>query len=120
MYKRQDEYIATGQIQFIEDKIVSLPKWVWLLIMPEYIPVSYTHLDVYKRQAQFNPDKNDVMIVPEEMYNENIRSGSFVVPYMGTRTFTRTETVHYTFPSHHKMCIRDRYKRNIPLFGWCR
>ena len=34
-----DEYIATGQIQFIEDKIVSLPKWVWLLIMPEYIPI---------------------------------------------------------------------------------
>ena len=34
-----DEYIATGHIQFIEDKIASLPKWVWLLIMPEYIPI---------------------------------------------------------------------------------
>lgn len=34
-----DEYIATGHIQFIEDKMASLPKWVWLLIMPEYIPI---------------------------------------------------------------------------------
>ena len=34
-----DEYIVTGHIQFIEDKIASLPKWVWLLIMPEYIPI---------------------------------------------------------------------------------
>ena len=42
-------------------------------------------------------------------FPEKIRSGSFVVPYMGTRTFTRTETVHHTFPSHHMTAWQTKY-----------
>ena len=51
MYKRQSEYLRTvaGGEQFLQ-LIPEVEDLLGSFFLPQGIPVSYTHLDVYKRQ----------------------------------------------------------------------
>ena len=80
------------------------PKIVRIFFKPDYIPVSYTHLDVYKRQLI-----TVTIRVPSFLLSlSDIRLDTIVPPDMAMDTMPIYDIG--TPSSRCKMCIRDSYK----------
>ena len=65
------------------------------------LPVSYTHLDVYKRQADNTVNNNEIANEKQNKYSE-YRLDGIVLAAAGIKRIGRDSEI--------KMCIRDRYK----------
>ena len=92
--------------------------------MPSYAPVSYTHLDVYKRQGQIQANAHALLFVYFFLPIEAPEDGGMIA-FRNALAGVGHFDLHIHFPQHHQqMCIRDRriyavlrrtYKEDSPL-----
>ena len=84
------------------------------MLRPLHLPVSYTHLDVYKRQElhkAIRRHKIDVFEVIEETVENLLVSGwgdnPFFNEFVEVKSMNIGDTNEFYVPD--EMCIRDRY-----------
>ena len=72
-----------------------------------YVPVSYTHLDVYKRQSLYSV----LVLLPAFQMMSRMEIKFIVSLWMVAEKLVVSRQAEYIS----KMCIRDRYIVSIPI-----